>query len=58
MEAAHWSAMLRVPRAATTQEIKSAFRNLAHEHHPDHGGADPTMAIVNRAYQQALQERA
>lgn len=43
---------LGVKREASTEEIKKAFRKLAHEHHPDkHGGSDAKFKEINEAYQ-------
>jgi len=33
--------VLGVPRTATQKEIKSAFRKLARQYHPDVTGSDP-----------------
>jgi curved DNA-binding protein CbpA len=41
---------LGVPPDAGADEIKTAFRRKASEHHPDKGGDDKAMAEVNRAY--------
>jgi DnaJ-domain-containing protein 1 len=35
---------------ATVQEIKSAYRALAMQHHPDHGGSTERMREINLAY--------
>jgi hypothetical protein len=43
-------AVLGLYRDATTQEIKSAYRTLAHKHHPDHGGTVEKMREINAAY--------
>ena len=40
-----------VPKTATDDEIKKAFRRLAHEHHPDKGGDQQKFKDVNEAYQ-------
>jgi molecular chaperone DnaJ len=44
-------AILGVPKTATADEIKKAFRRLAHEHHPDKGGNEQKFKDVNEAYQ-------
>lgn len=44
--------ILGVKKSATQDEIKKAFRKLAHEHHPDkHGGSDAKFKEINQAYQ-------
>jgi curved DNA-binding protein len=42
--------ILGVPREATPQQIKSAYRKLAMEHHPDRGGNESTFQKINQAY--------
>lgn len=43
--------ILGVDRNATGDEIKKAFRKLAHEHHPDkHGGNDAKFKELSEAY--------
>ncbi|MBI2099420.1 molecular chaperone DnaJ [Candidatus Uhrbacteria bacterium] len=42
---------LGVGREATDDEIKKAFRRLAHEHHPDKGGNQDKFKEINEAYQ-------
>lgn len=42
---------LGVERGASQDEIKSAFRKLAKEHHPDRGGDEKKFKEVNSAYQ-------
>jgi DnaJ-class molecular chaperone len=47
--------MLGLGEAATLKEIKSAYRRLAHRHHPDKHGStteenDEMMKRLNRAY--------
>lgn len=42
---------LGVKRDASDDEIKKAFRRLAHEHHPDKGGKQEKFKEINEAYQ-------
>jgi molecular chaperone DnaJ len=42
---------LGVDKNASQDEIKKAFRKLAHEHHPDKGGDDKKFKEINEAYQ-------
>lgn len=43
--------ILGVEKGASKDEIKRAFRKLAHEHHPDKGGDEQKFKEVNEAYQ-------
>lgn len=43
--------ILGVSKDASDEEIKKAFRRLAHEHHPDKGGDQQKFKDVNAAYQ-------
>ena len=46
---------LGVPRTATADEIKKAFRKLARKHHPDAGGDEAKFKELNDAYRNAAQ---
>ena len=43
-------ATLGVPRTATADEIKQAFRRLASQHHPDKGGDTQKFQTIQEAY--------
>lgn len=44
--------ILGVPKNATAEEIKKAYRKLAHQYHPDKGGGgDEKFKEINEAYQ-------
>jgi DnaJ-class molecular chaperone len=43
-------AALGVPRTATPDEIKKAFRRLASQHHPDKGGDTQKFQAIQEAY--------
>jgi len=44
--------LLGVSKTASPDEVKKAFRKLAHQHHPDkHGGSDAKFKEINEAYQ-------
>ncbi len=44
-------ATLGVPRTASADEIKKAFRKLARKHHPDAGGDEAKFKELNEAYE-------
>ena len=57
--------VLGVPRTATDEEIKKAYRNLARKYHPDNYHDSPLadlaqekMKEINAAYEQITKERA
>jgi molecular chaperone DnaJ len=43
--------LLELPREASADEIKRAYRRLAREHHPDAGGDEETFKRITHAYQ-------
>lgn len=43
--------ILGVKKTASAEEVKRAYRKLAHEHHPDKGGDTERFKQINEAYQ-------
>ena len=41
---------MRLPKLVTRDEIKTRYRQLAREHHPDRAGAESRMEQINAAY--------
>jgi hypothetical protein len=52
-----WWAVLGLERSASVEDIEAAFRRLARERHPDHGGSTALMAELNTARDAARKER-
>lgn len=50
-------AVLGLPRTASSEEVKRNYRNLAVIFHPDRGGYDEAMKLLNRAYQRIKGEK-
>lgn len=48
-----WWHVLGVPHDADEVHVKRAYRALAQQHHPDHGGSDERMKELNTAYDAA-----
>lgn len=51
-----WWDVLKVPRNANSNEIKSAYFKLAKENHPDGGGTTEKFLVIRNAYTAALEE--
>lgn len=49
--------ILGVPRNATKEDIKKAYRALAHKYHPDKGGDEARFKELNEAYQVLSDDR-
>ncbi len=43
--------ILGVEKSASIEDIKKAYRSLAHKHHPDKGGSEQAFKEINEAYQ-------
>jgi len=50
-------AVLGLPQTASPAEVKRNYRSLAVIFHPDRGGNDEAMSLLNRAYQRIKEEK-
>ena len=50
-------AILGLLQTASPEEVKRNFRSLAVIFHPDRGGNDEAMSLLNRAYQRIKEEK-
>lgn len=55
-EGVHWRSFLG--DCSSIDEIKEAYRKKARDLHPDQGGSDEAMSLLNRAKDEALRELA
>jgi hypothetical protein len=53
-EAADCWSILGIPKGSPANVVTDRYRELARQHHPDHGGDNATMARINAAYQEAV----
>lgn len=51
-----WWSVLQLTKNATKDDIVSAYRKLAFQTHPDHGGSTEQFDQVQKAYEAALRE--
>jgi len=50
-------AMLGLPQTASLEEVNRNYKRLAAVFHPDKGGYDEAMKLLNRAYEQIQRHR-
>lgn len=50
-------AVLGLPQTASLEEVKRNYKRLAAVFHPDKGGYDEAMKLLNRAYEAIQQQR-
>ena len=49
--------VLGLPQTASLEEVKRNYRNLAVVFHPDRGGYQEAMVLLNQAYEQIKREK-
>ena len=49
--------VLGIDPSAADNQVRTAYKFLAHRLHPDHGGSNQAMARLNQAYDQIARER-
>ena len=49
--------VLGLPKTASLEEVKRNYRQLALIFHPDKGGYEEAMKLLNNAYQQIMKEK-
>jgi len=54
-ESAEWWRVLGIASSTHRDEVKTAWRQLVRQHHPDAGGSLVAMQNINRAYHEALE---
>lgn len=52
-----WTTVLGLKEGSSKEEIRTKYRALALERHPDKGGSDTAMAELNVAYEQAMETK-
>lgn len=50
-------AILGLPQTASLKEIKRNYKSLAVVFHPDRGGYDEAMKLLNNAYERVMEEK-
>lgn len=51
-------AVLGLPQTASLEEVKRNYNRLAFVFHPDKGGYDEAMKLLNNAYEKIMKEKA
>lgn len=50
-------AILGVSRFGSKDSIKRAYHKMAKKYHPDHGGNDKMIVLINQAYEKLRKRR-